>query len=410
MLIIFSDQDLPKEQTKSVFLAGPSPRQCDVADWRHQALCALNEVGFNGTVFIPIPKNRFYADSTFEDDASWSYDGQIRWECDARDMADLILFWVPRCIDNAREDLGMPGFITNVEFGEDLGQGKVVYGHPPEAHRVSYLDYRARHSNLAVHESLQSCMHEVVMRLGAGAHRMGGAAQVPLFVWNTPMFQTWYQHLVNAGNRLDGARVLSHLSFGNPANPFVFYYALHVNIWVESEQRHKSNEILVARPDTSAVVAVSKDRNRVVLVREFRSPANNALGMIYEFPAGSCSDEGIAMDINAQHELHEETGLLVQEMARFHRVSCRQLAATFSTHQAHLYAIELTDEELTQLDKSKDTAFGDAAAGGSQERTYVEVLSMDEFYALPVDYSTIGMYHEALRVLAMVQCSDDSTL
>ena len=36
--IIFSDQKIPKEITKSVFLAGPSPRTKDILDWRHEAL------------------------------------------------------------------------------------------------------------------------------------------------------------------------------------------------------------------------------------------------------------------------------------------------------------------------------------------------------------------------------------
>ena len=29
---------------------------------------------------------------------------------------------------------------------------------------------------------------------------------------------------------------------------------LHVNVWVEAEQRHKDNEVVLARPDASAVV------------------------------------------------------------------------------------------------------------------------------------------------------------
>ena len=40
--IIFSDETMPKEITKSIFLAGPSPRSSDVYDWRHIALDILN--------------------------------------------------------------------------------------------------------------------------------------------------------------------------------------------------------------------------------------------------------------------------------------------------------------------------------------------------------------------------------
>ena len=79
-------------------------------DWRHTALDILNFNNFDGTVFIPIPRNKFYGAAKDED--SWTYDNQIEWECKARDIADIIVFWVARDIKNK-----MPGFTTNVEFG-----------------------------------------------------------------------------------------------------------------------------------------------------------------------------------------------------------------------------------------------------------------------------------------------------
>lgn len=400
--LIFSDQALPTEQTKSVFLAGPSPRRGNVADWRHEALTILERTGFAGTVLIPIPKNRFYPSDTFEDEPDWTYNGQVQWECQAREMADTVLFWIARSIDRTVPDLGMPGFTTNVEYGEDLGRAKLVYGRPKNAVKMSYLDQRAKDNGLQVHDSLESAISEVTERLGEGSHRMGGAAQVPLLVWKTPSFQSWYLNLVEAGNRLDGAQVLSLLCFGSSVHPFIFCYMVKVNVWVASEKRHKSNEIIVARPDTSVVVAVGDNMHgvkSVVLVREFRSPVNNVQGMVYEFPGGSTTTAGLAMSINAQQEMHEETGLHIEDVTRFKVVGCRQLAATFSTHRASVYTIALTSPEMRILESSKGMAFGEPAAGASGERTYVEVVEIENICEYPVDYSTIGMLHEALKVL-----------
>ena len=400
MHIVFSDMPLPTEQTKSIFLEGPSPRSQEVGDWRQEFVATLEAMGFDGTLYIPIPRNRFYPTGTFDNDPSWTYDGQVAWEQGARSMSDVLLCWVDRRIDRSRKDLGMPGFTTNVEFGEDLHTGKLVYGRPDGADKISYLDECVRGAGLAVHTTIRSACDEALERLGAGAKRVGAETQVPLFIWNTASFQSWYGHLLQAGNRLDGAKVLSQVCFGSAVHPFVFSYCIKVNIWVASEQRHKSNEIIVARPDISAVVALYRTpegSTKIVLVREFRSPVNNAQGMVYELPAGSCLNDGLSPDENAQQELHEETGLLISDASRFRQIGCRQLAATFSTHRAHVVGVELNTHEFERLVASQGVAFGEPAATSSGERTYVELASLDEVFALPVDYSTLGMIYEALR-------------
>ena len=401
MNIVFSDMPLPTEQTQSIFLEGPSPRSQDVADCRHEFIATLQKLGFTGTLYIPIPRNRFYSTGSFENEMGWTYDGQVAWEQGARAMSDVLLCWVDRRIDRTREDLGMPGFTTNVEFGEDLHTGKLVYGRPDGAHKVSYLDQCVANAGMAVHTTIESACREAMERLGEGAKRVGGETQVPLFIWRTKAFQTWYGNLLHAGNRLDGAKVLSHVSFGSAVTPFVFSYTMKVKVWVASEQRHKSNEIIVARPDISAVVAIHRSEEgvlRVVLVREFRSPVNNELGMVYELPAGSCRDDTMSPDENAQQELHEETGLLIEDASRFRQVGCRQLAATFSTHRAHVLAVELEDHEFDRLVASQGVAFGEPAATESGERTFVEISDVARIFDLPVDYSTLGMIYEALRV------------
>lgn len=47
MQLYFSDQKLPKEVTKSIFLAGPSPRDFNTFDWRKTAIEILKKYNFN---------------------------------------------------------------------------------------------------------------------------------------------------------------------------------------------------------------------------------------------------------------------------------------------------------------------------------------------------------------------------
>lgn len=108
MHVVYAAEPFPQEVVRSLFLAGPSPRSAQEADWKREALAALKAQGFDGTVYLPVPKARFEGASSNE--ARWTYDNQIAWECDARARADVIVFWVPRVIDPSKPDLGMPAF------------------------------------------------------------------------------------------------------------------------------------------------------------------------------------------------------------------------------------------------------------------------------------------------------------
>lgn len=394
MFLVFSDDAFPTRVTKSIFLEGPSPRSLDEVDSRHEALAVLRAKKFDGTVFIPVPRERFLNNST--DKASWSYDNQIAWECEARERADVVVCWLARKIDRSREDLGMPGFTTNFELGEDLPSGKVVYGRPASAPKCQYMDKRVEERGLTVHESLDSLFTEALERLGEGAERVEGEVFVPLFIWQTPQFQAWYSALKAAGNRLEHARVGHHVRFGSK---YVFSYLLWVKVWVESEQRLKANEFVFARPDISSVIAYSFGPGKAIrfaLVREFRSSVNNPEGYVYEAPGGSSTKPGVDPLANASHELAEELGLTISDMSRFRHVNSRQLVATLSTHKVGVYAIELTQDEFAQLEQAslENKSFGVAE---DTERTHVQVVTLEDLFKLPVDYATLGMLFEAIR-------------
>lgn len=400
MHVVFAEQPFPTEMRKSIFLEGPSVRAADQSDWRHEALRTLEILGYDGHVFIPIPEARFFGAPA--DQQGWTYDGQIEWECRGRALADAIVAWVPREVDRSRGDLGMPGFTTNFELGEDLDSGKLVYGRPDGAPKNRYLDVRVRDKGLPVFNTLHETLAHAVSQLGEGALRQGGEVEVPLFIWRTEQFQSWYTDLLRAGNRLDGAHLHYHL--GSSATG-VFAYVLGVKVWVESEGRHKSNEVVFARKDVSSIFAwhqhLVTGEVKLVLVREFRSTVSNERGFVYELPGGSSiriDDDPLS---DAREELAEEAGLHVTDSKRFQVISRRQLMATFSTHKAVLFAVELTDEELAQLEtaQTRGTVFGEP---GSSERTHVIVATVKEALTrYPLDYSSLGMIAQAMQALGL---------
>lgn len=125
MIINYSDQEVIKN-SKSIFLAGPTPRGEEIKSWRGEACSQLEKMGFDGVVYVPE-----YSTGKAKAD----YTDQAMWEREALSAASCIAFWVPRELNN------MPAFTTNVEFGYWLHTGKVVYGRPNDASKIKYLDW-----------------------------------------------------------------------------------------------------------------------------------------------------------------------------------------------------------------------------------------------------------------------------
>lgn len=125
MIVNYSNQEVLKGQ-KSIFLAGPTPRDENTKSWRPEACELLEKLGFDGVVYEP-------EYSTWKPKAS--YVDQAEWEREALSNASVIMFWIPRSIPD------MPAFTTNVEFGYWLHTGKVIYGRPDESKKNKYLDW-----------------------------------------------------------------------------------------------------------------------------------------------------------------------------------------------------------------------------------------------------------------------------
>lgn len=384
MNIVFADHPVPKNITKSLFLAGPSPREIGVLDWRHEAIDYLKSINFQGTIFVPIPEKRFFGST---DLPNWNYHTQVEWECLCRDISDTIVFWVPRSIEGK-----MPGFVTNIEFGEDLGTGKVVYGRPPEAEKCKYLDKRMMDKGYPVFETLSATLDHVAKMLGDGSFRKDGEVHVPLFIWKSDQFQSWYANLLAAGNTLESARVHNQITVGNN---YLFAYVLSVKIWVASERRLKSNEFVFSRKDSVNVCLYYKDVDdtKIVLVKEFRSTVNNMEGFVYELPGGSSFNPSASVVSTLKDELHEEVGFTLDDDTRLVHVDTRQVAATFATHQVHLYKLELNKSEYEAIVAKKDQKFGNIEDG---EVITLEVVNLKEIFNKLVDFSVIGMIFSSI--------------
>lgn len=388
MTVVYALEDAPKSYTKSLFLAGPSPRKEGDPDWRADALQILRDLEYDGAVFVPLPR-----------DGNWAknYDGQVEWETKHLHMADLIVFWVPRDMKT------LPALTTNIEYGIWFDTGKAILGYPPEAVHMRYLDWHGQREGVPVLDTLEAALTEALTRLDWGALRTDGEREVPLHIWRTPSFQSWYKAQIGAGNRLDGAKVVWTFRVGPKRK--VFFWALHVDVWIAEEDRHKTNEVLISRPDIGAVVAYCANpqpyfdhplqglgSTRVLLVREFRSPAVTSDGFVKEIPSGSAwTDTEPA--VMAAEELHEETGLAVHP-SRLRPVGVRQVGATLSIHRAFVYAVELTPEEFGWVEAHLGQQQGVVE---DTERTYLSVGTVSNMLADPdVDWSNMGMVLTAL--------------
>lgn len=128
--VCWTQTKFPKRSSRSIFLAGPSPRKLSTPSWRPEAIETLRALGWDGWILSPEPFNNRQKD--------FDYAKQIEWEQEGLELADAILFWVPRLLPD------MPAFTTNVEFGMWCNSGKIVLGAPDYAEKMSYLFYYAK--------------------------------------------------------------------------------------------------------------------------------------------------------------------------------------------------------------------------------------------------------------------------
>ena len=104
--------------------------------------------GFDGIVLIPERR---------EWNVGFDYLEQVEWEYTGLELADVLLFWIPRDLNY------FPGFTTNVEFGRYVGSGRMVYGRPDGRLHNRYLDWLyLKVSGLSPHTNLADTIRDAI--------------------------------------------------------------------------------------------------------------------------------------------------------------------------------------------------------------------------------------------------------
>lgn len=129
MKVCFYEDNYLENEKPSMFLAGPTPREKGVKSWRDEAINLLQEMNYDGTVYIPESKTRVPGVEVLP------FEETVEWEQVRLNSSSAIVFWIPREIKD------MPAFTTNVEFGIYYNKGNAIYGRPRKAPKCKYLDY-----------------------------------------------------------------------------------------------------------------------------------------------------------------------------------------------------------------------------------------------------------------------------
>lgn len=130
----------------SVFLAGPTIRDSKRGTpWRREAEQIFSGYFPEGALYIPEPFNPEY-----------DFSHQVLWEDIFLNHANCILFWIPRDLET------LPGFTTNIEFGEWMKSGKIVLGYPEDALKMRYLLQKASQYNVPTCHTLKGAVYKAI--------------------------------------------------------------------------------------------------------------------------------------------------------------------------------------------------------------------------------------------------------
>jgi len=404
MEVIYAREPFPDRWTKSVFLAGPTPRKGGPPSWRPEALRLLEALGYDGVVFVP--EDRGLGGCAI---APESYKPQILWEDEGLRRADVIVFWVardltlvPKSDPSERDEMKMPAFTTNIEWGEYFDSGKVALGYPKGTPKVGYFETKAEWLRVPVAHDLEDTLKRALAMIGEGAPREGGETWIPIEIWRTPVFRRWHEAQKAAGNRLLSAKVEWTYRIGRSSERLLFW-TLETEMRVEAEDRVVKGGLVIGRPDISVTILLGPDRgfNTVIaMIREFRPSAVTSDGCVHEAPGGSSWEDLTPVEIAAA-EVSEEAGIVLTP-TRFKHLGERQLLATSCAHRANVFVARLTTEELEKLRALEGRPLGRAREG---ERTWIEFTTYRTLFekkdgkSRDVDYATIGMLYDAFYSL-----------
>lgn len=180
--------------TASLFLAGPNPRDAEVASWRPAALEFIQQNWTrSGILAVFVPEGRDWKPLKYD---------RHSWEECWLSVSDVICFWIPRDMQR------LPGLNTNIEFGRWESSGRIVLGAPPGAAHVGYLRECAERHGAPTADTLQQTIDAALALIDDGAYRAMGHRDIPLLLWRAPKFASWLNEQHEQGIELQAARVL----------------------------------------------------------------------------------------------------------------------------------------------------------------------------------------------------------
>ena len=366
---IYFGEDPPYKFSKSLFLAGPSIRkEQEGTSWRKEALRILSDIGYNGVVYLP--ENRNGKLEPNHDD---------NWETRALETCDCIVMWLPCQMDT------LPCLTSRLEYGRFADSRRLVLGIPEDAEQMSFIRHDAHKLKLPISETLTQTLVRALEFIGDGAERSLAERCIPLIIWNTPQWKSYYKNLLDTGNRLESAKVLYNIG----SNDEIGITLIRPSIYIAAEDRIKDVETVIARADTTATCLWKETDDQdieIVLVEEFRSACRNKAGMIFELPGGACDGDENAQE-GAHREVLEETKLDM-DMERLKYIGARQTYGTLLSHQAHLFSYHLNDEEMKWIKNHQEVARGVKSEG---EKTFAKVVKLSDVKSGGiVDWATLG--------------------
>ena len=384
MHVIYALENLPNPCRSSLFLGGASPRR---SGWREEALRVIAGSGYGGTVIVPESR----AGTTIRSSVN-----QASWEAEMRSRADMIAFWVPRHTES--RSLASAQF----DFGKDYDSCRCLYGREAGAPGSSSLDTHWQNvTGQSPHQTLADLLAECVSLIGEGSERHGAERDVPLAIWRSQPFASWYSALIRAGHVLQSFELRYAIPYGKryPTSQ-LFGFLAWAAVAVAGENRVKANELFLARPDTAAILPLfsAGPESEVFLVREYRLPVNNPSGFVVEVSGGSSKDENLPIRAIAMEELANEMGIKVTP-SRLVDVGSRQSAPTLCSHHTHLFALALTTREASHL---RRLAANHGVLGADrEERITIVRQPLAEPFDPSLDWASIGLINAALKALSV---------
>src|SRR5436309_1919591 len=106
MQLVFIGEAYPQNVEKMIFLGDSTLYQGKLSSsWRIDAIQWLEQLGYDGTVYIPEDKEGY------PNTASLNYEARLRWVRGALMRSDVIIFWLPRD----------PKSLSHIVMGVELG-------------------------------------------------------------------------------------------------------------------------------------------------------------------------------------------------------------------------------------------------------------------------------------------------